>query len=89
MEAVVIAKQYGKSVIFREAKNQNGVPGFIGFRKMTYEDGAPNFRLGFKPGNFPVTEKVSERTIALPFYNNLSLGNIAKTVSSFKSILKQ
>ena len=45
MEAVVIAKQYGKSVIFREAKNQNGVPGFIGFIKMTYEDGDPNFRL--------------------------------------------
>jgi len=41
MEAVVIAKQYGKSVIFREAKNQNGVPGFIGFIKMTYEDVTP------------------------------------------------
>ena len=41
MEAVVIAKQYGKSVIFREAKYQNGVPGFIGFIKMTYEDVTP------------------------------------------------
>jgi hypothetical protein len=41
MEAVVIAKQYGKSVIFRGAKNQNGVPGFIGFIKMTYEDVPP------------------------------------------------
>ena len=89
MEAVVIAKQYGKSVIFREAKNQNGVPGFIGFIKMTYEDGAPNFRLGFKPGNFPVTEKVAERTIALPFYNNLQLDNIEYAVRSLKTILKQ
>ncbi|MCX5903034.1 MAG: DegT/DnrJ/EryC1/StrS family aminotransferase, partial [Proteobacteria bacterium] len=44
---------------------------------------------GFKPGDFPVTEKVSERTIALPFYNNLSLDNIAKTVSSLKTILNQ
>ena len=44
---------------------------------------------GFKPGDFPVTEKVSERTIALPFYNNLSLDNIEKTVSSLKSILKK
>jgi len=26
---------------------------------------------GYKEGDFPVTEKVSERTIALPFYNNL------------------
>ena len=27
-EAVVIAKQYGKSLIFKEAKNQYGVSGF-------------------------------------------------------------
>jgi len=26
---------------------------------------------GFKPGNFPITEKVSGSTIALPFHNNL------------------
>jgi len=26
---------------------------------------------GYKEGDFPVTEKVSERTIALPFFNNL------------------
>jgi perosamine synthetase len=26
---------------------------------------------GFKEGDFPVTESVSNRTIALPFYNNL------------------
>jgi perosamine synthetase len=43
---------------------------------------------GFKPGDFPVTEKVSERTIALPFYNNLSLDNIVKTVNALKSILE-
>jgi len=29
-------------------------------------------RFGFKPGDFPITEKIAERTIALPFYNNLS-----------------
>jgi hypothetical protein len=50
MEAVVIAKQYGKSVIFREAKNQNGVPGFIGFIKMTYEDVTPISQF---PSQFP------------------------------------
>jgi perosamine synthetase len=27
---------------------------------------------GYKRGDFPITEQVSERTIALPFYNNLS-----------------
>ncbi|MFZ0035021.1 MAG: DegT/DnrJ/EryC1/StrS family aminotransferase [Sedimentisphaerales bacterium] len=29
-------------------------------------------RFGYKQGDFPVTESVAERTIALPFYNNLS-----------------
>ena len=29
-------------------------------------------RFGFKEGDFPITEAVAERTIALPFYNNLS-----------------
>jgi perosamine synthetase len=43
---------------------------------------------GFTPGDFPVTEKVSERTIALPFYNNLSFDNIVKTVNALKSILE-
>jgi len=28
-------------------------------------------KFGFKKGDFPVTESISERTIALPFYNNL------------------
>ena len=31
---------------------------------------------GFKEGDFPVTEKVSQRTIALPFYNNLEEDHI-------------
>ena len=29
-------------------------------------------QFGFKQGDFPVTEAIAERTIALPFYNNLS-----------------
>ncbi len=29
-------------------------------------------QFGYKKGDFPITEQVSERTIALPFYNNLS-----------------
>ncbi len=32
--------------------------------------------LGWKYGDMPVTEKVSERTLALPFYNNLEEENI-------------
>ena len=29
-------------------------------------------KFGYKPGDFPVTEKVAARTIALPFYNRLT-----------------
>ena len=28
-------------------------------------------RFGFAPGSFPIAESVSQRTIALPFYNDL------------------
>jgi perosamine synthetase len=34
-------------------------------------------QFGFKQGDFPVTEFVAERTIALPFYNNLSKDEVA------------
>ena len=34
-------------------------------------------QFGYKPGDFPVTEFVAERTIALPFYNNLSKPEVA------------
>ena len=58
MEAVVIAKQYGKSVISWEAKNQNGVPGFIGFIKMTYEDVTPIFVLALNREISPLLKKL-------------------------------
>jgi perosamine synthetase len=34
-------------------------------------------QFGYKRGDFPVTESVSERTIALPFYNNLAKDDVA------------
>ncbi|MCJ7776983.1 MAG: DegT/DnrJ/EryC1/StrS family aminotransferase [Sedimentisphaerales bacterium] len=34
-------------------------------------------QFGYKPGDFPVTEFIAERTIALPFYNNLSKSEVA------------
>jgi perosamine synthetase len=34
-------------------------------------------RFGFKPGDFPVTESIADRTIALPYYNNLTKDEIA------------
>lgn len=41
----------------------------------------------YKRGDFPVTESVSERTIALPFYNNLTKDDIALVCKTLKQIL--
>lgn len=42
---------------------------------------------GYKKGDFPVTEKVSERTIALPFYNNLREEQIDWVCCNLKEII--
>jgi len=42
---------------------------------------------GYKEGDFPVTEKVSKRTIALPFYNNLKEEEINYVCESLKEII--
>jgi len=42
---------------------------------------------GFKKGDFPVTEHVSERTIALPFYNNLKEEQIDYIIDNLKKLL--
>ena len=44
-------------------------------------------RLGCKEGDFPVTESVCARTIALPFYNNLSKDEVAIVCRQLKKIL--
>jgi perosamine synthetase len=41
---------------------------------------------GFKPGDFPITEHVSARTIALPFYGNLGEAEIDFVVQNLKEI---
>ncbi|MEM4283803.1 MAG: DegT/DnrJ/EryC1/StrS family aminotransferase [Candidatus Caldarchaeum sp.] len=42
---------------------------------------------GYKPGDFPVTESVAARTIALPFYNNLTEAQIDYVVETLRSLL--
>jgi perosamine synthetase len=42
---------------------------------------------GYKPGDFPVTESVAARTIALPFYNNLTEAQIDYVVLHLKALL--
>jgi len=44
---------------------------------------------GYKEGDFPVTEKVADLTIALPFYNNLSEKQINYVCENFKEIIKE
>ena len=44
-------------------------------------------RFGYKKGDFPVTESVSERTIALPFYNNLTQDEVAIVCKTLKAAL--
>jgi perosamine synthetase len=42
---------------------------------------------GYKKGDFPITEHISERTIALPFYNNLNEEQIDYIVKELKSAI--
>jgi len=44
-------------------------------------------RFGYKLGDFPVTESVCSRTIALPFYNNLTKDEVAIVCKTLKEIL--
>ena len=43
---------------------------------------------GYKKGDFPITEKVSERTIALPFYNNLKEDQINYVCENLIEIIR-
>jgi perosamine synthetase len=43
---------------------------------------------GFKKGDFPVTERVADRTIALPFHNNLTAADVDLVGETLKKILK-
>jgi perosamine synthetase len=44
-------------------------------------------QFGYKQGDFPVTESVAERTIALPFYNNLTKDDVAIVSKTLKEVL--
>jgi perosamine synthetase len=46
-------------------------------------------KFGYKKGDFPVTEAVSEHTIALPFYNNLEKDDVAVVCEILKKTLNK
>jgi perosamine synthetase len=43
---------------------------------------------GYKPGDFPITEAISDLTIALPFYNNLSIEEIDYIYKNLRDIIQ-
>ncbi len=45
-------------------------------------------QLGYRKGDFPIAESVSERTIALPFYNNLPRHQVAVVCKTLKQLLQ-
>ncbi len=42
---------------------------------------------GYKPGDFPITEALSARTIALPFHNQLTEAEVDRAATVFRSLL--
>lgn len=46
-------------------------------------------RFGYKPGDFPVTESVSQRTIALPFFNRLTDREINLVCDTLELMIKR
>jgi perosamine synthetase len=44
-------------------------------------------KFGYKPGDFPITDSICGRTIALPFYNNLTQSEIATVCKTLKQTL--
>lgn len=46
-------------------------------------------KFGFKEDDFPITEAVAERTIALPFHNQMTEDNVATVVSHLISALRE
>jgi perosamine synthetase len=44
-------------------------------------------QFGYTPGDFPITEALSARTVALPFHNGLSEGDVERVVSTLRTLL--
>lgn len=44
-------------------------------------------KYGYKTGSFPVAEHISDRTIALPFHNNLSRAEVQRVAYALKTLL--
>jgi perosamine synthetase len=45
-------------------------------------------KFGYKSGDFPITEQVAERSIALPFYNNLTADDISYIAGTLRRLIQ-
>ena len=45
-------------------------------------------QFGFAPGDFPITEFVAERTIALPFFTDIGVDQIVEVCRTLKQVMK-
>jgi len=46
-------------------------------------------RFGYEPGSFPIAERISERTIALPFHNRLTARDLDLTVQTLELMISR
>ena len=46
-------------------------------------------QFGFKAGDFPITESVSNRTLALPFYGKLTEGDVEQVVRTLNETIEK
>jgi perosamine synthetase len=46
-------------------------------------------RFGFRPGMFPIAESVSQRTIALPFFNDMTAREVDAVASTLELLIKK
>ena len=46
-------------------------------------------KFGYRQGDFPITDSVSSRTIALPFYNNLAKAQVQTVCKTLKACLNE
>jgi perosamine synthetase len=76
-----------RDLILQQLKNK-GIESGVYFPPIHLQ---PFYRkmFGYKRGDFPVTEFVGDRTIALPFHNNLQEAEIDFVVDSLRSALRE
>ena len=77
------------SLIYRKSKYWASFKNPRTNRKVIYLQPFYKKMFGYKEGDFPVTEDVTRRTIALPFFSNLTEEQIDYVVEKLKEGIKR